>query len=223
MFFTCEFCNSKFTREGNYKKHFCEEKKKSLLLKTKMGRAAFHAYREWNRLRGFKATEEKTFLTSKYFKAFINFVDFSNVKMLPDKTGYMKLMIERQIPPASWTDNEYYEFYMDRFDGIYSPLRQVEISLDFLTKLSQALDCPIEAVIYKLEPLELMRFISAKKLSPWCLLFMKSFQNYIKYHLKGEAKLLMETVISASIWKKKFNNNPVYVQKVKDLLTDLKL
>lgn len=223
MYFTCQYCNSKFSREKNYNKHFCEAKKKALLVKTKMGRSAFNAYREWNKLRGYKATDEGTFVTSKYFKAFINFIDFANTKMLPDKTGFMKLMIKKEILPTSWTNELYYEFYIDQFDDLYSPIKQVELSLDFLTKLSQAMDCTIPQVIYKLEPIELMRFISARKLSPWFLLFMKSFQDYVRYHLKGEAKLLMETVISASFWKEKFNQNAAVVKKVKDLMTDLNM
>lgn len=223
MFFTCEYCNKRFVHAGNYEKHFCEEKKKALLIKTKIGKNALHYYQEWRRFRGFSVNAENAFLHSKYFKPFLNFIEYANEKMIPDKRGFIKLMASKDVNPMFWTNKIYYDYYIESFDKIYSPIKQVEMSLNYMETLANSLECPVNAVVNNLEIIELMKLIVARKLSPWFLLFHTTFQDLIRYRLDSEQKILLETIIHVDIWKKKFKESPKDVTRIKELLNYLKL
>jgi len=223
MFFTCDYCGKRFTHEKNLQKHFCESKKKSLLLKTKLGKVAFHEYKIWRKMCGYKSYDENSFLNSKYFKPFINFIEFSKEKAIPDRKGYMRFMKEKQISPLYWTNGLYYDNYLNLFDKFYSPIKQVEMSYNYLESLSNILECDLDAVVNNLDVIDLIKMITSRKLSPWFLLFHSTFRDLIRFRLDNDQRILLETVINVEVWKKKFKDNPEIVKKVKELVNYLKL
>lgn len=223
MFFTCKFCNSKFQTERNLEKHCCESKAKTLFLKTKKGQSTLYYYQEWRKMCGYKVNEEDSFLNSKYFKSFINFLDFANKKLIPDKKGYMKLMCEKKVAPSHWTNDIFYDYYIENFDKLYTPLKQVDLSIRYIEELANILNCEMNKVVRNIEVIELMKLISARKISPWFILFHEGFKDLIRYRLTNEEKILIETIISVDQWKKKFKEKPDIVKKIKDLLNYLKL
>lgn len=223
MFFTCDYCGKRFTHQKNHEKHFCENKKKSLLLKTKLGRVAYHEYQKWRELCGYKNYDEQSFLNSKYFKPFLNFIEFSKEKSIPDRIGYMKYMQEKKIAPSYWTNETYYNSYLAMFDKIYSPIKQVEMSYNYLESLSRILECDLDAVVNNIEVIDLIKMIACRKLSPWFLLFHGTFRDLIRFRLDDEKRILLETVINVDVWREKFKNNPKSVKKVKELINYLKL
>lgn len=222
MFFTCQYCSKRLLTEKALSKHFCESKKRALLLKSKMGRNAFFYYSEWRRKKGFKVVDESTFLTSKFFKSFINFIEFCNEKMIPERLGFIDLMVQKDVSPLHWCNDFYYEYYVEKFDNIYSPIKQIEISLEFLNKLREKADCELNEILFNIHPIDLMRLIAKRKISPWLLLFMQSFQKYCK-HLDKEQKILMSTIVPISIWQQNFTKNKEAVDKIKKLMKTLNI
>lgn len=218
MFFTCKYCNSRFVKEANLEKHFCENRKKHILLSSKIGRSAFFYYGKWRNLMGFSSVDEISFINSKYFKPFVNFMFFCEEKLIPDKTGYIRYMLQKKVIPSFWCLPEYYESYMLDFDKIYSPLKQVEMSLEYLSTLSRKLDCKFNEILDKLQPVEIIKLIGCKKLSPWLLLFMKSFRDKVTYFFDKEQKILINAVIDISEWKARIDNNPEVVKNIKNIL-----
>lgn len=222
MFFTCEYCSKRLLTEKALEKHFCESKKRYLLLKSKMGRNAFYYYSEWRRRKGYKVVDESTFLTSKYFKSFINFLDFCNKKMIPEKSKFIDLMVRKDISPLHWCNDFYYDFYIEEFENLYSPIKQIDLSLEFLEKLTEKSNVGLNEIIYHIHPIDLMKLIIKRKLSPWLLLFMKSFQKYCREFDK-EQKILMNTVMPSSEWQKKIFQNKEIVGKIKKIMKDLNI
>jgi hypothetical protein len=223
MFFECEYCKSKFKSPINFKKHLCEKKKKFMLLNSKMGQVAFICYENWRNLKGFFAPTKETFLASKYFKSFINFVDFCAKNSLPEKNGFIKLMVLKNVQPSLWTNDVYYAYYIEHFDTIYTPMRQVEISLEYLYKISSILECPIQEVFKNMSMIDVLKLIAIKKISPWLLLFMKSFKHHIAFGITEEERDLLDTVLNAAEWQIKLKEDPKSVEKIKQLMTSLNI
>ena len=192
-------------------------------MQSKHGQIAYICYENWRRLKGFFAPTKDTFTASKYFKSFINFVDFCNKKSIPEKNGFINAMVVKDVPPSLWTNDIYYDFYIKNFDVIYTPMRQVEISLENMYKLSALLECPLEDIFSKVNMVDLLKLIVVKKLSPWLLLFMKSFQNHIAFSITEEERDLLDTIIVATEWQKKFQDDPKSTEKIKVLMNSLNI
>lgn len=223
MFFECEYCKKKFKTELNHKKHLCEKKKKSMLANSKHGQVAYICYENWRKLKGYYTPTKETFASSKFFKSFINFVDFCNQKSIPEKNGFINAMVVQDVPPSLWVNDAYYDFYIKNFDLIYTPMRQVEISLEYMYKLAGILECTLEQVFEKVTMVDLLRLIVVKKLSPWLLLFMKSFQNHIAFGITEEERDLLDTIVDAKEWQNRFAADPKSTEKVKALMTSLNI
>jgi hypothetical protein len=223
MFFECEYCKKKFKSKVNHEKHLCEKKKKFLLLNSKHGQVAFICYENWRKLKGFYAPTKDIFLSSKYFKSFINFVDFCNKKSLPEKNGFIKAMVVQDVQPSLWVNEVYYDFYISNFDLIYTPLRQVEISLEYMYKLANILECKLDEVVKKVTMIDLLRLIVVKKLSLWLLLFMKSFKEHIALGITEEERDLLDSIVDTAEWQIKIANDPKSTEKIKALMTSLNI
>lgn len=223
MNYLCEYCGSSFVNAKNLEKHLCDNKKKSLIVQSKLGKSAFIDYKIWRQKRGYAAATNYSFLTSRYFKSFINFVEFSKEKLIPDKEGYINLMIEKNVEPSHWTRAEYYDYYKEMFDKIYSPIKQYEMSLDYLMRLSNAANCKLSEILDNVPPIDLMKLISSRKLSPWLLLFMNSFQDLLKYKLSTENKLLMNAIINFDIWKNKLSKNTSDAEAIRSAVRRLNI
>lgn len=223
MYFPCKYCGKRLVSAENLENHYCENRKKELVLPTKIGRSAFYYYKMWREKMKFTVATQESFLSSRYFKSFINFVEFAKMHMIPDKTGYIDLMISKKIEPSYWSNDYYYNYYKEMFDSLYSPIKQYEMSLDYLMKISTGLDCPVNKVLEKIPPIDLMKLISNKKLSPWLLLFMNSFQDLVKYNLSKEHQILINAVINSDIWKKKILDKADDVIAIKDAVKKLNI
>lgn len=223
MYFKCQYCGDKFKKETTLIKHLCENRKKVLLLESNIGKSAYISYQNWRNLNHFFYCDKDTFLNSKYFKSFINFVEFCKENSIPEKNGFIKMMVEKKIQPSLWINDLYYEMYISEFDNLYSPMRQVEMSLEVLYRLSDLLECKIHDIFSNIKIIELLKMIHAKKLSPWLLLLMKSFQHHIKYNITEEEQILLSTIINSNEWKQKFIKNKESMDKIKNLLLQLNI
>ena len=222
MYFTCEYCGKKLQSEKAMEKHFCEAKKRYLLLKSKVGRSAFFYYSVWRKKKGFKVVDETTFLNSKFFKSFINFLEFCKDKMIPEREGFIELMVKKDVSPLHWCNNFYHEYYMEKFDELYSPMKQVSMSLDYLDKLTNALECELETVITEIHPIELIQMVLTRKLSPWLLFFSRSFAKHVN-SFDNEQKILINSIMSPTVWKNRLTKEKAAVLKIKEITKQLEI
>jgi hypothetical protein len=205
-FLHCNFCNKNFRSEKRYVAHQCEEFKTNAIFTTLEGKAAFIYYNEWKKAMNLPESSTQTFIRSRFYSAFLKFAKFAMIKMLPDKNDYIKFMVSKIIPPVFWYDEDFYNLYISDFEKKTLEYK-IKISLLTLEEISLILDCDIRDIYLNLRPVELIRLIVNKKISPWLLVPSKKFHNFIKDRCNNEELILLSSILKLSTWKKVISEN----------------
>jgi phage FluMu protein Com len=214
---TCDFCNKVFKREVNFLKHKCEKMKRYDLFKKPVGHLAYLTFNQWRKICGYPSVTVDTFTTSRYFNAFVKFAEFSRTLFLPDKIGYIELMVKKTLMPFDWCDPEVYDYYIANFDKEYTVDDKVDMSIETIKEISQKYQCETSEIFEKVTPMEILRYITARKLSPWLLLPSRKFMEFMTYKTNKEDRLLFNSFIDVSTWKEYFLGNPDKVAEIKDI------
>ena len=222
-FYECPHCFKKLTTESRLLKHSCEAKKRSEYLKTQKGKSAYYCYKTWMNLRGYKVGDMESFSESRYYNSIVNFVAFCNKVGIPDRRHFITRMIELDLSPTQWNNPDVYKDYMIYFDNSKTPLELVSISTTTILDLSEIFECEIKEIFEHMTSADIMRLVVARKLSPWLLLFSKSFMNHLKLDTTSEQRMLINTVIDPRQWVQKFNNDPESVKSIKKIIAELKI
>jgi len=222
-FHECPHCNKKLTTEARLEKHSCEQKKRFDFLNTLKGKSTFYCYRNWMIAQGRNIKDKDVFMNSKYFNAFVEFGKFCSRVGIPDRKHYIEYMVSRAILPAQWVDPEVYETYISHFDNSKTPLEMASITVDTLYDLSEIFECTLGEVFEHMTSADIMRLVTARKLSPWVLLFSKGFMNHIRADTTAEQRILINTVINHGYWSNKFKEDPDSVQAIKRIVSELKI
>lgn len=213
----CDFCEKVFKRETYYLKHKCEKMKRYDLFNSVQGHSAYLLFNQWRKICGYPSVTVDTFASSRYFNAFIKFADFSKSQAIPDKIGYIELMVEKNLLPFNWCDIDVYDFYIENFDKNYSIDKKVDISIQTLREISRVNDCEIDEIFNKITPISILKCITSRKLSPWLLLLSKKFMDFMMYRANKEERLLFNTFINVQEWKKHFLQNPDKVSEIQNI------
>jgi hypothetical protein len=218
---TCEFCNKQFVREKNYLKHKCEIMKRYSLFDTVDGQMAFLAFNGWRRFKKYPPIDIEKFVASRYFKAFHRFAEYSRTQSIPDRMGYIYLMVVKDIPPFFWCDYDIYDMYVKDFDESYTVDKKIEISIETLTEIAERYECSLSDVFNKIPPIDLLKLVTSRRLTPWLLLPSNKFKEFLLFHTTTEEKMLFNTFIDVKRWKKDFEKNPQLVSTIKELNSKL--
>ena len=222
-YYECKYCNAKFVKEGNFKKHDCEKKKRYEKLKKPLGQAAYTAYGMWMNKKGRMTPPKETFIDSSYYKPFIKFIKFSNKVAIPDREGYIEYMAKKGMNPSSWSNLEVYKDFINHFDKTYTPKQKAKITVETFNELSRIFECDISEVFEHLEAGSLIKLIQARKLSPWVLLFSKSFLSFIEKDMNSAQRARIQFYIDDKIWNKEFQKRPKDVESMKKYVKAMKL
>lgn len=222
--FECSHCNLKLTNEETFNKHYCEDKMRSEFIRTPRGIAVFAYYKEWLKVsRNGSISSEDTFLKSRYYNAFVNFIEFSNKMMLPNKSAFIKYVSIKGILPIHWCNDDVYISYIQNLDTVYTPLEQAEETIKTIHDLARAFDCKSNQIFEFLEVGDCLKLLKARRLSPWVLLFSKQFHQYLAIKLSKEQRIIIQSVINPTVWRNKFQIRPLDVAKMKKMVEDLNL
>jgi hypothetical protein len=220
----CKYCKRSFENADAANKHYCDNMRKAEFLRTPKGRAAYTYYQSWLKLsRHSVVTSEETFLNSRYFSTFVKFIDYSNSMLLPSKSSFIKYMAEKKILPTFWCSDEIYINYIQNLDATYTPMQQADETVRTLHELADIFECKPDGVFEHLEAGDCIKLLRARRLTPWVLLFSKKFHNYLLFKLTAEQRLLLQTIIDPNLWKTKFKNRPMDVEKMKKFAEELNL
>lgn len=212
----CEFCNKNFVREKNYLKHKCETMKRYELFNTMDGQFAFLAFNTWRKFKNYPPIKVETFATSRYFKSFINFAVYSNKQAIPDRIGFIKLMVEKDLQPFYWCDYDVYDMFLKNFDETYSIDEKIDISLTTLKDWAENHECPINEIYTKIHAIEIIKMITARQLSPCILLPSKKFKHYFM-NITDEERTLFSSFVDVPKWKHLFHNQPLVLDTIKKI------
>ncbi len=217
--FECEYCLKKFTDEAKYTAHSCKEKDRTLYLNSKQGQRAYRYYSLWMTSMGRSIPVKETFINSKYFVAFQNFVLFEKKMLLPTPEKYIKFMVDKNILPILWCRLEFYQTFMSVYDDIVDPIKQVEDTIQYIKRFSTEIGCEPVQIFSFLYVDDLYKLIQSKKLSPWFLLNSKLFFRYLQNSLTVKERIVVDNLISISKWSEKFLTDKQKTAMIKDMVT----
>lgn len=225
MFYECNYCNKKLSSQYAYSKHNCEKKKKVELCRTRTGMAAFYDYSYWLKQKGNNVKSIETFLSSKFFKTFIEFQGFASEKGIPDKKIFISFMVKKNISPVLWKNKMIFDAFIDHFDTTVSPMKKVKISLNTLILLSDIFECDIGEVYDHLLPSEISMLIHERKLSQWLLLLSEKFKHRLHMIDSVSQHTMLSSVLDSDYWKIKFQDkqNKDTIDEIKQIINKLAL
>lgn len=222
-FYECKYCGKKIVKKATFERHECEKMKRHKICKTRKGISAFNDYKYWLSSKGKQIKNLSTFVDSKYFNSFVQLQTFISEKGVPDRKLFIQYGIDLGISPMLWRNKDFYESFIQYYDTRVDPIVKLKISLKLMSRLSDLLECDITEVFNNLLPTEVARLIFERRLSPWFLLFSKTFKNYLHMIKDPSQHLLITTLIDPMEWKHKFAKDKETVNKIKSMLSGLDL
>jgi hypothetical protein len=207
--------------EKRFLEHECKQMKREAELKSPSGQTAWHYYQLWMRAQNRMPPPAATFLTSKYFRTFIEFVKFSKSVDLPVPERFIKVMVMKGFSPTMWRNDEVYSIYIEWLDRKMSPLDQAKLSITTLMSYSEKHEIPIDEVFDRMPVQDAIHLIRVRKLSPWLLMFSRTFRVLFTIRTTPEQKIIMENLIRPSYWADKRDDHADAVAIIKTLVAEM--
>lgn len=198
--FTCQHCHGTFVNESRYMQHQCQQMKRLEEIKTPLGQAAYVYYAQWMRSNNRMPPPQSTFLTSKYFRTFINFAVHVQKINMPRAEKFIWLMVERKIQPSIWTSTDVYSIFLEYLDRVATPLEQANLSIQTLSTIAANNDVDISKVFHYITISQIIDMLVKRHLSPWLLLCSTAFKQLVKSSASPEQRIILETLIRAEYW-----------------------
>lgn len=219
--FVCRACHKVFVLENRYLQHECKQMKREAELQTPVGQAAWNYYQLW--MRGMKRMPPSaaTFLTSKYFRTFINFTTFVKSVDLPKPDKFIWLMQQKGFSPTMWCTDDAYSMYLEFLDRKTTPLEQAKLSVETLLNQADKREIDVSDVFSHLKPHDIIQYLRSRRLSPWLLLFSKKFKKMFAEDTSTEQRIILENLIRPEYWGNKMADNTEAVAAIKMLVEEL--
>lgn len=216
----CNYCKKTFKREGAFMSHHCAAREKMDKLRSSIGQAAYAFYSDWMKAHKRSVPTIETFSNSRYFNAFYRFAENAVKVNLAHPDVFIKLMVERDWSPMLWTRDQSYAVYLKHLDTGLDPLILVQNSVEYLLKISELTDVPLDQVFSLLSANELADLIRKRELSEWLLFCSGSFKKRLASFDDVDRKMLAD-VINPTYWTMKFEENPKLVDDFRKLAIDI--
>lgn len=219
--YTCKYCHKVFVKESAYLVHQCKQMKREEELKTPQGQAAWHYYSLWLRAQKRLPPPASSFLTSKFFRTFMNFVQFTKNVEMPKPDKFINLMVRKDYPPTMWTNDDVYVMYIEYLDRQLNPIEQFKISLDCLLSVSDKHDVDVADVFTVLKAQEIIQKLRTRQLSPWLLLNSKKFKILYRDQLTSEQRILIDQLIRPEFWGEKLEQYAEEVKNIRKVISEM--
>lgn len=217
--YICKYCNATFVHETKYIKHHCASMKRTEMLDSPLGQAAYSFYEFWHKTNKRIIPPASTFLVSTVFSSFISFAKFVKATKIPNPKTYIKLMISKNILPNLWTNDNMYVLFLEYMDNVSDPQEHINITLKTMYHISEQADFDVQDFFNILTVGEIAQLVRQRKISPWVILHSRTFREFF-INCNENDRTILETVIRPTFWKNKFENNPEGVKKVRKYLRE---
>lgn len=221
--FTCRFCKHVFVSESRYTTHECKQMKRAQEFKTPMGQAAWGYYQAWYKYLKKPAPSGNVFVSSNYFRTFINFAKFVKSVDLPFPDKFIWFATDNKFTPSMWTLDAVYVKYIDYVDTSIDPMLLVKKTVAFLVTIAVKHDVDPSQVFTVIDPYDLIHWVRIRKITPWVLLHSTTFKKYFVHDTNHEQQQIFETLLRPEYWSEQFLAQPGVVTQVKEYLKILNL
>lgn len=221
--FVCKWCQKSFVHEDRYIRHKCDQMKKFEELQSPTGQAAYQYYQQWMRSNNRMPPPAQTFLTSKFFRTFVNFATFVKKVHLPYTDKFIWLMKEKDIPPTIWTNDQVYTMFLEFIDHKTTPLEQLKTTVNTLFRYSEKHEIDVSECFKHMSANDVIIMLRTRQLSPWFLLFSKEFKDLLLQRTSPEQKVIIETLIRPDFWADRIAENQQYVEQIKKCVRQMDL
>ena len=218
----CSYCSRHFTGEMTFMKHHCEPRRRAQELMTPIGQAAFGYYRDWMKHKRFSQPGAAAFMESKYYRAFINFAQLIVDANISNPEKYIALMVQHDLLPVLWCRDAAYSIYLEWVDKFSDPLDEVQESINYLFDLCEKINANIDDIFKTLGPEKVLSLVRQRRLTPWLIFCSTKFGNLLKEMDKSQLSAF-NTVVNASHWAARFQQNKTTVEEVKKIAKEVGL
>lgn len=213
--FRCEYCGKTYVKEVHFLKHTCEEMQRSQIFDTPLGQTAFTIYQQWWRLRKRIPPGADKFKESTQFRSMVEFARFYRKTKL-NLDVYMSMVINHDLSPEHWMRDDVYVKYLEYIDKTMTADEQIKLCVDYIMKLTDALECDTSEVFQHLEAMEVMQLIRDRKLSPWILMHSDGFRQWL-IRQDADVQTRLTDLIRPMYWKFRFQKEPDGVATAKKI------
>lgn len=219
--YVCRACHKSFVMEHRFLEHKCKQMIREEEMKSPDGQAAWYYYGLWMRAQKRMPPPATSFMSSKYFRTFVEFVKFIKSVNLPAPDKFIWFMVQKDFTPPMWRSDEVYALYMEYIDRQMPPLEQVGLSIDVLTKRADRADVDISEVFNTFTVNELIHAVRTRQLTPWLLLFSKKFKGILVHTASAEQRIIMENLIRPEYWMGQMEQHAATVPTIKMLVSEM--
>lgn len=219
--FTCKACHKVFVIESRFIQHQCKQMKREEEFKSPIGQTAWHYYTLWMRNMKRLPPPAGSFLTSKYFRTFINFTKFAKKVELPRVDKFIWLMVQKNYPPTIWMNDEVYAIFVEFLDRQTSGIDNATLSIQTLIAHCDKHEIQLAEIFSHISIQDVIHLLHVRKLSPWLLLFSKTFKTAYAERATPEQKIILENLIRPEYWPSRFEADPTSVATIKQLIKEM--
>lgn len=219
--FVCKHCMQNFSTERGFERHECKEMQRAAHLKTPDGQAAFNAYKTWLAAQHRPVRTPDTFLASRYFSTFCKFILYARSVKLVNIELFIKLMVNRQMPPTLWMNPQVYSIYLEHISAHTTPMQHAQHTIDTLFDIAEEHGCDVSEALSKVAANDVIAMIRAHRLSPWILMFSRQFKVFLRERVTDEQLTIVESLIRPNYWSQQFKDNPDTVKMMKTYVQEL--
>lgn len=130
-------------------------------------------------------------------------------------------MVMKDYPPTIWCNDEVYVIYLEFLDRKAPPMECATLSIETLISYSDKKDIRLPEVFTQISIQEVIHLLRVRRLSPWLLLFSKTFKSALVNRATDEQRIILENLIRPSYWPDKFQQHPDEVVKIKMLVNEM--
>lgn len=219
--YTCQYCNTKFSKEKTLMVHVCEQKRRALAKTERHVVLAFDTYNKFYKMsqnaRGDKTYDE--FARSPYYNAFVKFGSFvSNVNPLyPDK--FIMYVITSGVKLDHWCREELYEKYVIDLIKTESVETALERGISHMMAWAETNGSVWNHYFLYVSLSRATYDIKDGKISPWLVLNSANGKDMLK-KLSDEQLAAISNTIDLPFWMNKFKKLPADTELVKQVVKE---
>ena len=219
--YTCQYCNTKFSKEKTLMVHVCEQKRRALAKTERHVVLAFDTYNKFYKMsqnaRGDKTYDE--FARSPYYNAFVKFGSFvSNVNPLyPDK--FIMYVITSGVKLDHWCIEELYEKYVIDLIKTESVETALERGISHMMAWAETNGSVWNHYFLYVSLSRATYDIKDGKISPWLVLNSTNGKDMLK-KLSDEQLAAISNTIDLPFWMNKFKKLPADTELVKQVVKE---